>query len=366
MRRQLNGFIGLIGLLLLFSAPTALMQDATVAVPSIVGMNVPQTAAVLNRVGLALGAQNNIGWTAESGLPQNTVGSQAPIPGQPVAPGTPVDVTVLRSPNVALMYDDNDITLINNTGAPLDLNGLTFNMVEGAAPASFAATRWMGALQAGGCAQLWSVLRSSPKDVEGCARINRWLTNVNNTSEHFWTGLNGVVSFNIVYNGLQYATCPAAPAGALPMRCETYLPSGSPAEVTPYLYFAYTPDRLIILNQSTDRWMPLDATPVINLNPNLAVPEAQINLTDPNLVTRINPVADVSLLAPNQCLLFTNNVSPEQPNLPQACDLVGQANIDPGQIFWSASFDIVSAADGQRRTCAPATPGRLTICILSR
>lgn len=366
MRKRQLVFFALIVLTLFLVTPAAHMQEATIPVPNLVGMNAPQAAAALNHVGLALGAQTNVGWTAESGLPQNTIGSQSLFPDQPVSPGTAVDVTVLRSPNVALMYDENDITLINNTGATLDLNGLVFGMVEGTSPAAFAATRWMGALEAGGCTQLWSVLRSVPKDVEGCAGINRWLTNVNNTSEHFWTALNGVVTFSIVYNGVQYTTCPAAPAGAQPMRCETYLPVGGAAEVTPFIYFAYTSDRLIVFNRSQNQWMPLADTPVINLNPNITVPEPRVPLADPTVVTPLNPVANVALLAPNQCLLFTNNISPELPNLPEPCDVIAQGNIDPNLTFWTADFDIVSVTDGRRRTCAAATPGRLTICMMSR
>jgi hypothetical protein len=189
---------------------------------------------------------------------------------------------------------------------------------------------------------------------------------VNNTAEHFWTALNGVVTFSVVYNGLQHATCPAAPAGSPPMRCDVYLPVGAAVEVTPYIYFAYTPERLIVFNRSRDKWMPLDATPIINLNPNVTVPEPQINLTDPMVVGAVNPVANLALLAPNQCLLFTNSASLEAPSLPEPCDIVGQGNLDPNLIFWSANFDIVSVTDGRRRTCAAATAGRLTICMMPR
>jgi hypothetical protein len=314
---------------------------------------------------LVLGAQTNAGWSEASGLPQNTISAQSVPADQPVAPGTSVDVTVLRSNNVALIYDENDLTLVNGANAPIDFNGLVFGVAEGASPAAFAATRWAGSLPAGGCTQVWSVLRSVPKDVEGCARVNNWLT-TNNTAEHFWTALNGVVQFNLVQNGVQRAVCPAAPAGAQPMRCDVYLPIGATVEVTPYIYFAYTPERLIIYNRSQDKWMPLRDTAILNNNPNLTSLGQQINLTDPTLVVPINPVANLLQLAPNQCLLFTNNVSPELPNLPEPCEVVGQGNIDPSLIFWGANFDINSVTDGLRRTCQAATPGRLTICVMPR
>jgi hypothetical protein len=336
MEKQYSRLIWIVFLALFLAAQMALMQAAAIPVPNLVGMNVPQAAAALNRAGLALGAQTNSGWTAESGLAQNTIGTQSLPPDQLVPSGTSVDVLVLRSPNVALIYDENDITIINNTNVTLDLNGLVFGVVD------------------------------APKDIEGCAHIDHWMTSVNNTAEHFWTGLNGVVTFSLVYNGVQQGTCPAAPAGAQPMRCDIYVPIGDAVEVTPYIYFAYTPERLIVYNRSQDKWMPLGATPIINLNPNVSVPEPQINLSDPTVVTSVNPVAHLDMLAPNQCLLFTNNSSPEVPNLPEPCDVVGQGNIDPNLIFWSASFDILSVTDGRRRTCAAATPGRLTICVMPR
>src|SRR5690554_281748 len=77
----------LLCLVLLFTSQTVFMQDAAVAVPNIVGMNLPQAAATLNRAGLALGTQTNVGWTAESGLPQNTIQTQSYTPDQTVPPG---------------------------------------------------------------------------------------------------------------------------------------------------------------------------------------------------------------------------------------------------------------------------------------
>jgi hypothetical protein len=350
---------------LLLLTPTALLQEATVVVPNLVGQTAPQAAATLNRVGLVLGAQNNTGWTAESGLPQNTIGSQSVPADQAVAPGTPIDVNVLRSPNVAFIYDENDFTLINNTGAPLDMNGLVFGVADGTMPAAFAGTRWTGALQPGSCAQVWSVQRSIPKDTEGCARINFWLT-TNNTAEHFWTALNGVNSFNVVQGGVSRGVCPAAPAGTQPMRCDLYFTTPGAEETTPYIYFAYTPERLIIFNRSTDKWMPLANATVLNNNSNLTIAGLQVNLSDPTLVRQLNPVANITQLAPSQCLLFTNNTALEAPNPPEPCDVIGQADIAPELIFWSANFDVVSQTDGLTRTCAAATPGRLTICVMPR
>src|SRR3954463_11504474 len=89
------------------------MAQDTIQVPDLTGMNVPQAAAALNRAGFALGNETGEAWTAESGLQQNRIKSQSVAAGQTAPSGSAIDVTVLRSPNVALVYDDNDLTLVN-------------------------------------------------------------------------------------------------------------------------------------------------------------------------------------------------------------------------------------------------------------
>jgi hypothetical protein len=213
---------------------------------------------------------------------------------------------------------------------------------------------------------VWSVIRSVPKDVEGCARINAWLTSVNNTTEHFWTALNGVSRFNIVQNGVERGSCSAAPPETQPLRCDIYLPVNASEDATPYIYFAYTPERLIIHNRSQDQFMPLTSTPIYNNNPNLTSLGQGINPGDPGLYRPVNPVATVTQLAPNQCVLFTNSTNLESLETPEPCDVIARLDIDPTLIFWAASFDLDSATDGRRRSCAGATAGRLTICVMTR
>jgi beta-lactam-binding protein with PASTA domain len=112
-----------------FGAGYADAQNA-VQVPDLTGMNVPQAAAALNRVGLGLGSETGEAWTAASGLEQNRIKAQSIAAGQSAASGSTIDVTVLRSPNVALIYDDNNLTLINKTGGDLDLTGIIFNTLD--------------------------------------------------------------------------------------------------------------------------------------------------------------------------------------------------------------------------------------------
>ena len=57
----------------------------TVQVPDLTGMNVPQAAAALNRVGLGLGNETGEAWTAASGLKQNSIKAQSVAAGQSAA-----------------------------------------------------------------------------------------------------------------------------------------------------------------------------------------------------------------------------------------------------------------------------------------
>jgi hypothetical protein len=349
--------------LLLALAGTAAAQE-TVIVPDLTGFNPPQAAAALNWLGLALGAETNQAWTAESGLPQNIISGQSIAAGQSVPRGSAVDVTVLRSPNVRLIYDDNDFTILNLTGGSLNLTALAFASAEGT-PASFGAGSWASSLPANECVQLWSVQRGAPKDVEGCAAIQNWIS-TRNTAVHFWTGANGVSRFNVTQDGAERGSCPAAPAGSGALVCEVYIPANAAEDFTPYLYFAYTPDRFIIYNQSDDQWMPIGSTLLLNNNLSISQPGAPVPVGDPTLYSFRNPVADISRLAPGQCILFTNSLNIASPNPPQTCEIVARLDIDPNLIFWSAAFDFDSVTDGRRRSCAAAAPDRIIVCIMPR
>lgn len=365
MRTKQLWLLGFSFIYCLLFVSAAQMQDAAPSIPDLIGMNIAQATAALNNIGMRLGNQLSEPWSEAAGIPPNTISAQSVPIGEASIPGGMVDVLLVRSPNVRLIYDDNDLTLINNTGAEIDFNGLTFGTAEGATPAAFAATRWTGRLSAAGCAQVWSVIRSVPKDVEGCARINTWLT-TNNPAENFWSGLNNVTSFKIVQGGIERATCPAAPAGTAPMSCDIFLPAGVPTDITPYIYLAYTPDRLIIFNRSDAQFMPLTSSRVINRNPNLTPPNQEITLGDPALYSVINPVATVTQLAPGQCILFTNSAAIPASETPEPCTPIARIDIDPNLIFWGASFDLISATDGQNYTCNAAVAGQLTVCVMPR
>lgn len=347
---------------LLVALPAAAQEAQSVTVPDVTGLNVPAAAARLNENGLRLGVQIVEQWTEASGLPQNSISGQSLAPGTSAAYGTAVDITILSSPNAVLIYDDNDLTLVNLSAGTLDISGVIFSANAGAV--RFGAAQWNPVLDVEDCGQVWSVGRNTPKDVEGCGST-RWLT-TNDRAEHFWTALNNVAEFTVEQGGVIRATCPAAPAGTQPLRCEVYIAGGSAAaDSTPFIYFAYTTDRFAVLNPTADQWMPLAQTPLFNFNPGVQVAGAQVNLGDPALFGNPDIVADITRLAPGQCLLLTDG-SPTTPEPPQPCSIITQLNSSPTVAFWLAQFEIQSASDGIRRTCPAATPDQLTICMLPR
>jgi len=364
MNLRQQWFLALATLICFCAASVAQMQEQPPVVPNLVGMNVPQATAALNRVGLALGNQTSQPWTQGAAVAQNLISTQSVPAGQPSTAGAAIDVTVLRSPNVTLSYDDNDFTLINNTGGGIDFNGLVFGSADGT-PAAFSATRWAGSLDSAGCAQVWSVIRSAPKDVAGCARINHWLT-THNAAEYFWTAVNGVNRFKIVQNGVERGDCPAAPAGTAPLTCDLYLPANASSDVTPYLYFAYTTQRLIVFNHSEDAFMPLTDAQIYNNNPNLTPPHQGLRLGDTGLYHLLNPVATVTQLAPGQCTLFTDGSDPTSLATPQPCDVIARFDMAANIAFWTSAFDIDSTTNGHTYSCNGATAGQLTICVMPR
>ena len=355
MRKSKSWLAILVGIFFIVSGVAA--QEQTVTVPDVTGLNVPQAAALLNKNGLRLGLENNQGWTADSGLPENTINGQSIPTGQTTPFGTTIDVNVLRSPNALVIYDDNDLTLVNHSGGDLNLTGITFVTANGNG-AQLAGSRWAGSLRDGQCTQVWSVGRNGPKGLDECSTIQNWLVTTN-AAEHFWTGEGGTTQFNVLQNGVPRATCPVANPG----RCEFYLSgSGAASDATDYVYFAYTSDRLAVINQSTDKWMALDGFYVVN---NFAETKgAPVYMGDPTLYTKHPPdVETVTRLAPGQCILYNRGTGTNSP--PQPCEVIAWLDIAPIAIFWGTDFGVMSS-DGEQRTCPMPSAGRLTICVMPR
>jgi len=359
MVRKIHLFIvaALIGVLLL---PQAIAQGQdTATMPDVRGMSVPQAAALLNRNGVVVGQETNVAWTAESGLPENTISEQSVPAGQAVTPGTMVFLTVLRSPNTLLIYDDNDLTLVNRSGGAMPLDGLIFRSMGGSAESFFTATRWAGALDSDDCAQIWSVPRGEPKNLPECPSNIFWLT-TQFQEAHFWTGAYGATQFRVEQNGLERAVCPIVNPGT----CEFFLAGGGGAgEVTPYVYFAYTPDQLIVRNTSENQWMTLDGVQVINNAPSVA--GSPFAFGSPESFGNPQTIGRINRLAPGQCLLYTGSATIGD-TLPQSCDVVARLDLNPSVNFWTQPFGVDSVTDDQAHTCPGATVGQLTICVMPR
>lgn len=343
--------------ILIFAFP--LFAQDSVAVPDVTGMSLPAAAAALNKVGLAVGTETVEIWTAESGREPNTVADQSIAPGMNAIPGTAVEITTLRAPNALLIYDDNDLTLVNQTGNALNLRNVRFEALDGAG-ASFAANRWGDSLHAGQCVQMWTVGRNGPKALDECSTIQNWLV-TNDNHEHFWTGAGGTTQFAVIQNDIQRAVCKVGNPG----RCEMFLAGGNivAGETTDYVYFAYLVDRLAIINTATDKWMPIGNLVVRN---NAVQPfGAVVNLGDADLFGNPQIVGRIGRLAPGQCLLFTNSSDVAQMP-PQPCDVIAKLDIGPNVIFWAADFPVESTSQEGERTCPAAVPDRLTLCIMPR
>jgi hypothetical protein len=336
-------------------------QETTV--PDLTGLNVPQAAAALNDVGLRLGNVAPRPMTAADSATPNTVADQSYAPGDSVSIGVTVDIAVWSAANITLIYDDNDLTMINRTGGNINLGNISFNSADGTH--RFTANNWRGSLEIGDCAQIWSISRNEPKDIDGCSENMYWRT-TNDPAEHFWTQTAGVDNFVVVQDGIERATCPAAPPNSQdsPTTCEFFVVSSAQnAETTPYIYLAYTTDRFAVINNSDDAWMPLTPN-LYNFNPRAQV-GAPLNLGDSALYRDVPVVGDYHRLAPGQCLMFT--ISPlTNAEPPQPCNVLAQRDLSADVAFWTTQFEVDSTNVAGRSTCPAATPERLTLCILPR
>jgi hypothetical protein len=335
---------------------TVLAQDDAepemVTVPDVTGLSLPQAIALLNREGLGTGELIFTGRIAEDEVPVDTVSAQSIAPGEVVPFGTLVDVTVLRAPNALLIYDDNDITLVNRTEGSVDLRAIEFNSLDGSTGTSFVGSRWESSVGDGNCVQLWSIGARAAKSLPECG-ATRWLT-TNNPEEHFWTGANGATQFQIVQGGVQRAVCPVSHDG----RCEFYLQTGLPrSEIAEYVYMAYTTDKFSIINQSEDELMPLGALVVTGSR------GERLSVASRDEHTPLIPT-NTQRPAPGQCLLMTNRAADNTP--PQRCDVIAERAFDADYVFWQQAFTVTSVTDGEDRTCPGAVEGRLTLCILPR
>lgn len=344
-----------IALLMLLFAVTTYAQESQV--PNLVGLNIPQAAAALHQVGLRLGTQTVQILTPQDTQPSGSVLAQSIASGELVASGAAVNVTVLQAANVRLVYDDNDLTLVNETGAALNLRTFSFRHVDGSR--QFPASRWRATLPNGDCGQVWSVPRGASKPIDGCDSIY-WQT-TNNNAFHFWTPSSGGESFGVVQNDTEIASCPIAQPNSQdnPTVCAFFVNVGRAIPLAEFVYYAYTTDRLAVMNVTSDKWMPLGATVIV-------APGLELNLGDEALFGTPDIVASVRRLAPGQCTMLTAAPLTDATS-PQDCSLIAQVAVNAERVFWTRDFDVRSATrDDELNTCPAATPDMVTLCIVPR
>jgi hypothetical protein len=336
-------------------SPNRSIQTEAVVVPDITGLNEAEAAAELNRNRLALGRTGVQLWNTSSPAPINTVGSQSVAPGTEIEAGSAIDIEILRQANALVIFDDNDLTLVNNAGVDISLEGIRFTSLDGNTPTSFLATEWGDTLRANRCMQMWSVQRGTPKGVEECNLIQR-NRSILDANMHFWTGSNGATQFSVSQGAEQRAICNIANG-----RCAFYLDARDAVGNVPFVYFAYTTDSLILMNRSEDLWLRMARLVITNKK---ASPEGiPFEIGQPGSYGNPEIVARLNRLAPQQCILFTTGAETEPP---EACDVIHTATVSPETNFWGAAFDVDSMTDELPHSCPAATPNRLTICVMPR
>lgn len=338
---------------LLFAALPAAGQDAISTVPDLNRLTVPEAAAALSRAGLRLGPETIIAIDPVSGESENIIVEQLPPAGEAVQPGTAVGITVTRVINAYVIYDDNDLTLVNLTAGLIDLNTVMFSGTSGTGEAitEFNPSAWTPQLDVGRCGQLWSVARLASKEVAGCGAI-LWMTAAN-SNQHFWTHTSGTTQFSVIQDGVVRATCPTAQAGSqdAPLRCDIVFDVDYPDENIDYVYIAYTTNRLIIHNQTIDRWMSLDETVLRDSS------GGEIDLSS---LDKFNEAADQTRLAPGECILFAAQANAQPP---EPCRVISQMVTDA--MFWLEPFSVIGR-DEVPRVCEAAEEGALVICVMLR
>lgn len=363
MRTLLTCFAAILILVLVAAGIQA--QEPLITVPNLTGLFPAQAAAELNRLGLQLGIEVYVSWSSSIGIAPNSIQAQTPAANELAAPGSPVSVIVARTPNARLIYDGNDLTLVNQSTAPLDLSQLSFRLPGQPALASFDATRWANTLNAENCAQVWSVPRGSAKSLPECESIQRWQTSID-PATHFWTPRNDIANFEVVENGTIVGTCPIAIDETNISNCDLFVRPSTPIiDATSFIYLVYTTDRLAIINQASEQWMPLTNIVVYNSNPNLTRTEVPLIVTDLPDYGGVTFNGDLTKLAVHQCVLFTaGTIDPATP--PESCEIIAQLAMDPTLTFWSVDFQVSSPSRFIRTDCPAAVPDRLSVCIVPR
>ncbi len=360
-------------LLCLAVLPLVVTLAGAQAAPDVTGRTLPAAAAELNRAGLELGDITFAEWQEGAAFAENTVSAQTLVENR-------VNVTVLQTYNMRLVYDDNDFTLVNMVDLDVEwalsiarLEFVAQNRLQGARPARFSGLEWRGWVSRNFvCLQLWSIdVAGADPTVADCPRagISTWLDDLP-PEQQFWNAASGAERFVVLHDGVRRASCPTAitqehqtcllylPVGILPQDASQSTGYRYYAEdVAPYVFFRYSTDYLWVINRTANRWLPTGQVQLVN--------ETRQQLGDPTGFIAVG-AGSVGLLAPGQCALFVFDPAALQSLPPECSHHVATATAGTDGAFWRDGFSIASWIDQTERACPPPAAAGESICLLPR
>lgn len=331
--------------LLIFIPALAQEETPEPTVADIIGLNVPQAEALLNRLEYRLNPMLLADFAGEAQV--NTVIDYE------IADDNRVIVTVAREANIELVWDITDyletavflgamdgdelFTMVNLSDENIALQNIQI--------ADFSVSAWGRFLRAGQCAQAWTFEENDGLRLPDCGGVQGGILNLMDTSQQFW---RNDAQFTVTQNGVHRATCQQSVG-----TCRLWLSPTSIAEdIAPYIYLIYDDEQWIVYNNSASQWMDLSQI-VLNDLPNLSDARNWDTVT----------IADLDRLAPNQCVRFARN--PSQASL-ISCDEIAVQQVNADAIFWAETFTLTDSLNGDSTRNCPSSIGERTVCLRQR
>lgn len=239
------------------------------------------------------------------------------------------------------IYDQDAITLVNSGETVIDISLLTFIRDDDTAPTStrFEGRSWaIDLLDPGECVQLRST-GAGRLNRQNCTRLVRWLATTRE-DVYFWQKADGVKQFRVASGSEEVATCEIA-AG----RC-TFTLSGSPRFED--LALTYTTTSFYLSNDGV--------TPA---------PLGRLRLCDVTTTGEAAPpcyplVDSEMTLDPGACLKIGPSVTDFESN----CASISTLPLK--DIFWQASFAVISPVTASSMLCPAAESDRPQRCMVPR
>jgi hypothetical protein len=338
-------------ILLCFLVLPVIAQDSTASqtptMPDLTGLTAPQAHALLFEHGLVLDPLI-VASSSGEGV-ENTIIDQSLAPGESYSIGAVISVTVLRQPNIRLVWNiedhnNNSFTLVNLADYEINIEHLLFETADGSR--RFQSALWPNFLRVEQCVQLWTYQEElgSRVGVDDCRILQGGgILPVLNEVQQFWRSEG---SFYVVQEGLRRGECQIA-AGI----CELWIsPSAITEEFSPNVFLIYNQNQLIIHNRSSKQWLPLNQ---------IAINDSAV-LSDEREWDSLRFGQDMPFLAPNHCVRFGSASSP-------LTDCVEVAVRETTELFWRESFTVHSLRNSDiSKTCPAALGDEATICLLLR